>query len=59
VNNAAGAPIDSILSTRGWFLQVLDALPQVRAARGSPPINFWYMDGESVQKINMASILVQ
>jgi hypothetical protein len=35
---------------------VLDASPQVRQARGSPPITFWYMDGESVQRINIASI---
>lgn len=59
VNAAAGLAIDGTLSTRGWYLQVLDATAQVRAARGTPPINYWYMDGQSVQVLQMASILVQ
>jgi hypothetical protein len=59
VNTAAGLVIDGVLSTRGWYLQIGVATPQVRAARGTPPISFWYMDGGSVQRINVASILVQ
>lgn len=59
VNNAAGKEIDGTLSTRGWYLQINDATAQVRAARGSPPMTFWYMDGGAVQKINLASIVVQ
>jgi hypothetical protein len=59
VNNAAGVDIATTLNEQGWYLQVLDADPQVRAARGSPPINFWYMDGQAVQKIVLASINVQ
>lgn len=59
VNAAAGLAIDAVLSTRGWYLQVVDATAQVRGARQSPPINFWYMDGQSVQVLQMASILVQ
>ena len=59
VNNAAGTKIDDVLSTQGWFLQIKDALPQVRQVRGSPPITFWYVDGQSVQTLNMASIEVQ
>jgi hypothetical protein len=59
VNNAAGLAIDGVLSTRGWYLQVLQATAQTRGARQSPPINFWYMDGGSVQVLQMASILVQ
>lgn len=59
VNAAAGRAIDRTLSTQGWYLQVLDAAPSVRPLRGSPPITFWYMDGESIQKIEMASIAVQ
>jgi hypothetical protein len=56
VNADAGITISTILNQRGWYFQVLDASPQVRQARGSPPITFWYMDGESVQRINIASI---
>jgi hypothetical protein len=56
VNNAAGVKISDTLNQRGWYFQVLDASPQVRQARGSPPCTFWYMDGGSVQKITLASI---
>ena len=59
VNNAAGLVISTTLNQVGWYLQVLDASPQVRAARGSPPCTFWYMDGGAVQKINLASIEIQ
>lgn len=59
VNGAAGVKIDDVLSTRGWYLQVGTASAQVRAARGTPPINFWYMDGGSVHQITVASIMVQ
>ena len=59
VNAAAGVKVSDVLQYQGWYLQVLDASPQVRQARGSPPINLWYMDGESVQVIVVNSVLVQ
>jgi hypothetical protein len=61
VNSAAGLAIDGTLFAQGWYLQVLASTTaaQVRGARQSPPINFWYMDGGSVQVLQMASILVQ
>lgn len=59
VNAAAGTQIDGVLGTRGWYLQVGQASAQVRAARGTPPITLWYMDGGAVQSITVASILVQ
>ena len=59
VNSMAGVRISDVLSRQGWYLQVNDATPQVRAARGSPPCTFWYMDGGSIQQINLASITVQ
>ncbi|OYV46156.1 MAG: hypothetical protein B7X10_05165, partial [Burkholderiales bacterium 21-58-4] len=37
MNAAAGTPIDSFLSNRGWYFQVLDASATTRAARQSPP----------------------
>lgn len=55
---AAGLDISSFLFATGYFLQILDASPQVRAARGSPPINLFYVDGQSVQKITVNSVLV-
>lgn len=59
VNNAAGIPIDSVLSTRGWYLQILPPTAQVRAARGTPVCNFWYTDGQSVNQISLNSIEVE
>jgi hypothetical protein len=59
VNAAAGTNIATTLANRGWYLQVKDATAQVRAARQSPPCTFWYMDGGSVQKVNLASVDVQ
>lgn len=59
VNAAAGTKIDTVLSSRGWYLQILPAAAQVRADRGTPEINFWYTDGMSVQHMEMASIAIQ
>lgn len=56
VNNAAGLDISTTLATRGWYLQIQPASAQVRAARGTPPMTFWYMDGQAVQKLTLASI---
>lgn len=59
VNQAAGVVISDTLQNVGYYLQVLDADPSTRVARGSPPITFWYMDGQSVQQIDLTSINVQ
>ena len=59
VNNAAGVKIDDVLSTAGWYLQVSPAAPSTRVARESPPINLWYCDGQSIQRLEIASINVQ
>jgi hypothetical protein len=56
VNDDAGLEISTTLNQRGWVFQVLDASPQVRQVRGSPPCTFWYMDGQSVQQIELASV---
>jgi hypothetical protein len=59
VNTEGGRPIADTLQNRGWYLQVLAASAVVRAARGSPPCKFWYVDGQSVQSIDLTSIQVQ
>lgn len=59
VNAAAGVRISDTLASRGWYLQVKPATAQVRSQRGSPPCTFWYMDGGSVNTINLASVDVQ
>ena len=59
VNAAAGLKIDDVLSTRGWYLQVKDPGATVRGNRGTPVCNFWYTDGQAVQRIVLNSINVQ
>jgi len=59
VNAAAGFPIAQTLEQRGWYVQVRSATAQTRAARSSPPVTFWYVDGQAVQKINLASVQIQ
>ena len=56
INNSAGTKIDNLLTTQGWYLQILPATAQVRGLRQSPPLTLWYTDGGSIQKINMESI---
>lgn len=51
----AGLDISGALETQGWYLQILDPTTQVRQERGTPVVNFWYMDGGSVQLIQGTS----
>lgn len=59
VNAQAGLNIAAYLTNNGYYLQILPASAQVRATRGSPPMTLWYMDGESIQHLQLASINVQ
>jgi hypothetical protein len=59
VNSAAGANVSAALQNAGWFLKIGDASPTVRAARGSPPMTLWYLDGGSIQSIELSSVNVQ
>lgn len=59
VNNAAGANIAGTLGSQGWYLQILPATAQVRGARTSPPMTFFYMDAGSIQSLALSSIEVQ
>lgn len=59
VNAAAGRPIANTLQERGWYALVQPTNASTRAARGSPPVYFFYTDGQSVQRITLASVLVQ
>lgn len=58
VNNAAGVKISDTLAAQGWYLQILPATAQVRAARTSPPMTFWYHYNQSINKLDLASIEV-
>jgi hypothetical protein len=59
VNSAAGRVISTTLQERGWYAIVLATDASTRAARGSPPVYFFYMDGQSVQRLVVSSVLVQ
>jgi len=60
VNAAAGGrKIDQVFATRGWYLLITDPTPEVRAARGTPAIRLFYMDGGSMQTLTIASVAVQ
>jgi hypothetical protein len=60
VNQAApGKNIASVLQSQGWYLLIGTAPPEVRAARGSPPMQFFYTDGQSVHMVNIGSVAVQ
>ncbi len=59
VNARAGKNIADTLTNQGWYLLVGDATPEVRQRRGSPPMTFFYVDGQSVQEFDLASIVLQ
>lgn len=59
VNNAVGKPIASVISTRGWYLNIADPGAAARANRTSPSMTFFYADGGSIQQITLASIELQ
>ena len=58
VQSEAGLDISGALETQGWYLQILDPTTQVRAERGTPVVNFWYMDGGSIQRIQGTSTVL-
>lgn len=59
LKSQAGLDIADTLYQRGWYAQILDAAPQVRQGRASPPCRLWYCDGQSIQALSLASILIQ
>lgn len=59
VNGLAGVKVDNTITQRGWALVVQQASAEVRAARGSPPILFFYTDGQSVQALHLTSTEIQ
>ena len=58
VNQAAGVDAATQIQNLGYYLQILDPGATVRAAHGSPLVNFWYADGDDVQMISMSSTAI-
>ena len=59
IQYALGINAAPTIASQGFYLQILPATAQTRAARQSPPITLYYQDGEAVQQITMASIAIQ
>jgi hypothetical protein len=58
-NPNQGINVASILPTTGYYFQVGVASGTARMNRTSPPCTLWYMDGGSVNQLNVASINIQ
>ena len=59
IQYALGYNAAPVIASQGYVLQILPATAVTRAARQSPPITLYYQDGESVQQITLASIVIQ
>lgn len=59
VNAQAGANIAGTLQSQGYYLQINLPPQTVQAARGPWPLTFWYIDRNSVQSLDLSSVLVQ
>lgn len=61
VNAQAGRSIADTLATCGWYLLpgASTASAAIRAKRGPVQARFFYMDGQSVQSISLATVEVQ
>jgi hypothetical protein len=58
LTNAVGFDISSSLSALGYYLQIQDAAPSTRIARGSPPMTLFYTDGQSIQTLSLTALEV-
>lgn len=58
ITSQVGFDITNELYTQGWYFQIVDADAQTRGNRQSPPINFFYCDGGSIQQVTIPSIAI-
>lgn len=56
---ALGVDAAPAITASGFYLQIVDAPPSVRAERQSPSMTLYYADGGSIQRLTLASIEVQ
>ncbi|WP_447876936.1 DUF3383 domain-containing protein [Serratia fonticola] len=59
VRNAVGIDVSGSITAKGYYYFVKPAAAQVRAARTSPSVTFYYTDGGSIQQIELASIEIE
>ena len=51
--------VKNVLYQNGWLFQAVSPSAAVRAERGTPIINFYYVDGGAIQKITLLSTAVR
>ena len=56
--SALGFDVSTELTANGYYLYIGDATAQVRGERQSPPMSLYYMDGGSIQKVELGSIVI-
>lgn len=56
LQQSIGKDVSQVMFNQGWYLNILPASSSTRVGRQSPPMTFYYMDGQSVQQLNLASI---
>jgi hypothetical protein len=54
-----GFDASSAIQQNGFYLQIQNAPAATRVARSSPPMTLIYQDGESIQALNVASVVAQ
>ncbi len=54
-----GTDVSQTLTTQGWYMQISDPGPTVRAQRGTPNCYFYYTDGGSIQRVIMSATCIQ
>jgi hypothetical protein len=54
-----GFDASAAIMANGFYLQIVPATAPTRAARQSPSISLLYQDGESIQQLTLASIVIQ
>ena len=56
---AIGQDVSPSIIAKGYYLQIVPASAEVRAARASPSMTLLYADGGSIQRLTLASIEIQ
>lgn len=59
IQNAIGSDVSSVITGKGFYLQIVPATAAIRAARTSPSMTLYYADGGSIQALSLASIEIQ
>ncbi|WP_281083905.1 DUF3383 domain-containing protein [Klebsiella quasivariicola] len=59
IKQAVGSDVSSTIISKGYYLQIDEATPEIRAKRASPTMTLYYSDGGSIQQLSLASIMIQ